>query len=195
VPISVSRGPHYLRASFNQADVHPSQEEIFRHLKTDIASANDQRLLRLSFLKVGHQVQSALKCVNTEDPFGIDSVNRRSDGECACSDHEKVEGLPPVSCIPILTNPYSGLFEIDLLNRITCFYGDFLFFVQLFRFLGDQAFNIIDHLADNVGDASRCIRDMGPLLKYQDFQLLVETSGLCGGSHSRSIPSDHNKSL
>jgi hypothetical protein len=62
--------------------------------------------------------------------------------------------------------------------------------LEFLRCYGDQLFDIVDNLADVVGDASDRVGGMGSLLEGNDLKIFFESLRLGGGAHPRRVSAD-----
>jgi hypothetical protein len=101
--------------------------------------------------------------------------------------------LPPSFLALQATYENALVFRVDLLDLMENTGVDAVIGLEFLRCDRDQRFDIVDNLADVVGNASGRVGRVGAFLEGNDVQILVQPLCLCGGAHSRRIAADDNE--
>jgi hypothetical protein len=106
-----------------------------------------------------------------------------------------IEGLPPFLLFRDRADEDTAVFKIDLGDFMQDTGIDAVFVSKFFRCDGNELPDIVDNLADIVGNASGRVGCMGPSLEGYDVHVGLQPFCLGRRAHSGGIPTDDNKSF
>jgi len=106
-----------------------------------------------------------------------------------------IKGLPPLTFSPAVTDAETTIFQINLSGFMEDTDINTVFVSKYLRCDGYQLPDIIDNLADVVGNTSGGVGRVGSLLEDNDVQLRLNTLCLGGCAHSCRVSTDDNKSF
>jgi hypothetical protein len=89
----------------------------------------------------------------------------------------------------------AALVQIDFSYFVADTGIDAIFVSEFLRCYGDKFPDVVDNLADIVGDASSGVGRMRPPLEDDDLQFRLDPLCLGGGAHSRRIAADYHQPL
>jgi len=106
-----------------------------------------------------------------------------------------VEGLPPLPFFPGGADADAAAFQVNLGRLVEDAGIDPVFVAKFLRRDRNQFGDVVDNLADVVGNASGGVGGVGPLLEDHDVQPGLEPFRLRGGAHSRRVAADDHQSF
>jgi hypothetical protein len=110
-------------------------------------------------------------------------------------DYQVIEGLPPFFLFRERPDKDTAVLQIDLGDFMQDTGIDAVFIPKFFRRDGNELPDIVDNLADIIGNASGRVGCMGPFLEGYDVQVRLQPFCLGRRAHSGGIPADDNKSF
>jgi hypothetical protein len=120
--------------------------------------------------------------------YGIDRNRPRGD-------HQVIEGLPPFFLFRDRPDTDTAVLQINFGDLMQDTGIDAVFIPKFFRCDGNELPDIVDNLADIVGNASGRVGCMGPFLEGNDIQIRIESLCLGRRAHARRIAADDYESF
>ena len=115
--------------------------------------------------------------------------------QCPRCDQKLIERLPPPFLALQAVHEDAPVFRVDLLDLMEHPGVDAVIGLEFLRCHRDQRFDVVDNLADVVGDASGRVGGMGAFLEGNDVQILAQPLCLGGGAHPCGVPADDHEPL
>jgi hypothetical protein len=110
-------------------------------------------------------------------------------------DYQVIEGLPPFFPFRDRPDKDTAVLQIDLGDFMQDTGIDAVFIPKFFRRDRYELPDIVDNLADIIGNASGRVGCMGSFLEGYDVQVRLQPFCLGRRAHSGGIPADDNKSF
>ena len=97
---------------------------------------------------------AALQRAQSVDSLCISPWDIGGNGAGACGDQQMVEGFPLGTSALKLAHAHPPLLQVDCFHFVQCTSVDIVLLAKRLRGTSDQCFNVVDNLADVVGNPS-----------------------------------------
>ena len=106
-----------------------------------------------------------------------------------------IKGFPPLCLLFRRSDKDPAVLQIDINDLVEDPGVDAVIVPEFFRGDRDELPDVVDNLADIVGNASSRVRGVGPFLESNDIQVRPEPLCLGRRAHPCRIPADHDESF
>ena len=186
---------HDLDAPVHKGNVQSPHDQRFGHLEADIAPADDDSPFRLFRIHGVADGDPALEGVEAIDPQGVATRDPGAERQGSRCDQEMIVGLPPSFLALEAIHVDAPVFGVDLLDLMEHPGVDTVIGFECLRSHRDEGLDVVDNLADVVGDASGRVGGVGASLECNDVQILAQPLCLGGGAHPCGVPADDHEPL